>query len=75
MFPEGPHQGAVVCPNLESCDAFQVVVALLYGVYDGQAFQFDRAVSGLCRRQGGAAALYQCELVFIYLDESEANSV
>ena len=38
LMLEGPHQGSVVCPDLESGDAHQVVVAFLNGVDDGEEF-------------------------------------
>ena len=75
MFVEGPHQGAVICPHFESRDPGKVVVAPPDGVYNRQAFQFDHTVSGLCRREGCAPALYQGQFIFVDLNECEAYSV
>ena len=50
-------------------------MAFLDGVHDGQALELYRAVPGLCWREGGAAALYECQFVFVYLHQGEANAV
>ena len=50
-------------------------MTFLNGVYYRQAFQFHRAVSGLCRREGSASALYESELILVSLDEGEADAV
>ena len=75
MFPESSHEWSVVRPNFKFGYACEIVMTLLYRVYDGLTLQLDRAVSRLRWRQGCAAALNQCQFVFVHLDQGEADAV
>ena len=75
MFCECADEGSVLCPNLESCDAGQVVVTFINCLNDGEAFKFHRAVSRLRRREGNTATLYQSEPVLVDLNQGKTNVV